>query len=203
MRPRTAHHWLKKFEQIPLKYFLIAALIFGAISTIALRQNNMHMAELRDAVYAADEAGSGVDEALQDLRAYVTTHMNTSLTAAANGVYPPVQLKYTYSRLVQAAGQNSSNQNSTIYNDAQKYCEGQIPSGFSGSHRLDCIEEYVQSHGGAPVTNIPDSLYKFDFVSPTWSPDLAGLTMLISVLCLIFSGVVFACRLILKRWSND
>ena len=38
-----------------------------------------------------------LEAALEDLRSYVTQHMNTSLTAGSNGVYPPVQLKYTSS----------------------------------------------------------------------------------------------------------
>lgn len=202
MDPRSAHHLLTRLWRIRLGYILAAAIVLGVVAIITLRQNNQHMAKLRDAVYAADEKGSGVDQALKDLRSYVTAHMNTSLTAGNDGVYPPIQLKYTYSRLVQAAGANTANTNTTIYNDAQKYCEGQIPTGFSGRHRLDCIEQYVGSHGGAPVTNIPDSLYKFDFVSPTWSPDLAGLSLLASILCFVAAGGLVVARFVLDRLSR-
>jgi hypothetical protein len=202
MNPKTAHYILTRLWRIRLGYFVAAAIVLSMVAVISLRHNNEHMAQLRDAVYAADEKGSGVDQALQELRAYVTAHMNTSLTAGNDGVYPPIQLKYTYSRLVQAAGANTANANATIYSDAQKSCEGQIPTGFSGRYRLDCIEQYVQSHGGAPVTNIPDSLYKFDFVSPTWSPDLAGLSLLASILLFLFAGTVAVVRSVLYRLSR-
>jgi hypothetical protein len=128
--------------------------------------------------------------------------MNTSLTSASNGVYPPIQLKYTYSRLVQSAGSQASSNNNSVYAEAQKACEAQIPTGFSGRYRLDCIEQYVEAHGGAPVSSIPDSLYKFDFVSPTWSPDLAGLSLLASLLCLLAAGVLAGYRQYLGRSSK-
>jgi hypothetical protein len=201
MDKRTAHYILTRLRRVPLAYIMAAGFIFASIAVISLRHNNLHMSELRDAVYAADENGKGVDEALQELRAYVTAHMNTNLTSD-NGVYPPIQLKYTYSRLVQKAGANTANANASVYHNAQKYCEGQIPTGFSGRYRLDCIEDYVQSHGGAPVTNIPDSLYKFDFVSPTWSPDLAGFSVVLAVLMFVFSAAVFIARLILDHLTK-
>jgi hypothetical protein len=196
MHARTAHHYLTKLDRIRLLYFLGPALVLAVVAVIALRQNNQHMAELRQAVYTADENNGDIEGSLQDLRNFVTTHMNTGLNTG-DGVYPPIQLKYTYSRLVQAAGTATGNANTTIYNDAQHYCEGKIPTGFSGRYRLDCIEDYVQSHGGAPATNIPDSLYKFDFVSPTWSPDLAGLSILGSGLLVLGAiGYVIVHRLL-------
>jgi hypothetical protein len=199
MNKRYAHHRLTQLRHLKIRYLLLAAFAFGLISVIALRHNNQHMSELRQAVFVADEQNGDVEKALEDLRAYVTTHMNTSLTSASNGVYPPVQLKYTYDRLVQAAGSQASGVNDSIYSDAQKHCEAQIPTGFSGRYRLDCIEQYVESHGGAPVSSIPDSLYKFDFVSPTWSPDLAGFGLLLTALCLLTAAVSAGYRYYLRR----
>jgi hypothetical protein len=145
------------------------------------------MVSLREKVYTADKNNADVETPLENLRAYVTGHMNTNLNSASNGVYPPVQLKYTYERLVAAKGNTSAN--AQVYTDAQHYCEAQIPNGFSGRYRLSCIESYISQHGGASAASIPDSLYKFDFVSPTWSPDLAGWSMVLAILSL----VVFLC----------
>lgn len=202
MNKRSAHHRFVQLRRFQVKYLLLAAVIFGAVAVVALRHNNQHMAQLRQAVFTADEQNGDVETALVNLRSFVTGHMNTSLTAASNGVYPPIQLKYTYSRLVQAAGGQASASNNSIYAEAQKACEAQIPTGFSGRYRLDCIEQYVESHGGAPVSSIPDSLYKFDFVSPTWSPDLAGLSLLASLLCLLAASVLAGYRHHLKRSSK-
>ncbi|MDB5184943.1 MAG: hypothetical protein JWN38_751 [Candidatus Saccharibacteria bacterium] len=188
---------LLKLSPLPLFVALVVSLLVCGFS---LRHNNEHMLKLRDAVYSADKAGSDVTVPLQSLQAYVTTHMNTNLDT---GVYPPIQLKYTYDRLVQAQGaattaQNS--QNSQVYVDAQKACEAAIPTGFSGRGRVGCIEDYVSKHTTtSPVgATIPDALYKFSFVSPRWSPDLAGWSVVASavlaVLLLISLVIRFATR---------
>jgi hypothetical protein len=201
MNKRSAHHRFVRFRRFPVKYLLVAAVVFGLVSVVALRHNNQRMSELRQAVFTADEQNGDIEKALENLRGYVSGHMNTSLTAASNGVYPPIQLKYTYSRLVQAAGSQSTSSDS-VYAEAQKACEAQIPTGFSGRYRLDCIEQYVEAHGGAPLSSIPDSLYKFDFVSPTWSPDLAGFSLLASLLCLVGASGLAGYRHHLKRSSK-
>lgn len=184
-------------QHIKISYVLAAAVVFGVIAVFALRQNNLRMDQLRQQVYAADENNGDIESALENLRDFVTTHMNTSLSSG-DSVYPPIQLKYTYARLVQAAGQKASDANNGVYRDAQKYCEKKIPTGFSGRYRLDCIEKYVEDHGGAPVSSIPDSLYKFDFVSPMWSPDVAGFSLLISVLAFVAAPVLALWRRIVK-----
>lgn len=166
-------------------HFLILALIFGAVCVHALRANNQHMVKLRAAVYSADKQGTDVQKPLQALQAYVTTHMNTSLSAG-NSVYPPIQLQNTYNRLVKAQEQS---QNSTaLYTQAQHHCEQLDPVDFSGHNRVPCIESYVKTHGGKASSPIPPSLYEFSFASPSWSPDLAGW----SLLATIFSLLVFA-----------
>jgi hypothetical protein len=174
-------------------YLLALALIFGAISVYSLRQNNLTMVRLRDQVFAVDKAGGNVEKALKELREHIYAHMNTNLSSGSN-VKPPIQLKYTYDRLMQA--QNKTVSTEQIYTDAQKHCEALYPGSFSGGPRVPCIQQYVASHSQAPQKTIPDSLYKFDFVSPTWTPDLAGWSMLISALFF----VLFALRMALDMW---
>lgn len=155
----------------------------------------MHMVELRQAVYKADEHNTDVAGALQNLQAYVTTHMNTNLNSGATTVYPPIQLKYTYERLL-AQGQGSLN-GEQLYAEAQRQCEAQNSADFSGRNRVPCIEQYVQTHGGgAQMAQVPDALYKFDFVSPKWSPDLAGWSLVVAVL----SWLLFIVTWIANRW---
>jgi hypothetical protein len=181
-QPPTKFNWLRPW------YFLILAIISGTVCLYALRANNQHMNELRDAVYAADKSNTDVQGALKSLQGYVTTHMNTNLSTGANAVYPPIQLKYTYQRLTDA--QNAQFvKGSSIYNDAQHYCEGQNSSDFSGRNRVPCIEQYVQSHSTTKLPTVPDSLYKFSFASPRWSPDLAGWSLLATIAS---SGLFFA-----------
>lgn len=170
------------------------SIISAVICVYSLRANNEHMVKLRDAVYAADKDNGDVSGALKALQAYVTTHMNTSL-AGPDNVYPPIQLKYTYDRLVQAQSQQTQEANTQIYSDAQNYCQALIPNGFSGRYRVPCIEQYVQTHSPASTPAIPDALYKFDFASPNWSPDRAGWSMVVAGL----SAILFVVTLIANR----
>lgn len=156
----------------------------------ALRNNYQTMVELREEVYAADQSGAGVEEALQRLRAHVNVHMNTNLSGGAESIYPPIHLKATYERL-QAAEQTRVNDiNSRVYTEAQAYCERQYPGSFSGGPRVPCIEQYVKEKG-ATVQPIPDALYKFAFASPSWSPDLAGWMMAVSIVFLVLALIRF------------
>lgn len=187
-RVRTVNPW----------WFVVLALISGTVSVVALRANNLEMARLRDAVYTADKQGKDVTKALQKLQVYVSAHMNTNLSAGPNAPYPPIQLQYTYDRAVQAAGNVASAANANVYTNAQHYCEQTIPNGFSGSYRISCVQTYIDQHG-VKLPTIPDGIYKFDFLSPAWSPDLAGWSVLLTVVFLLVAILLFVTRWWLKR----
>jgi hypothetical protein len=195
MNKRHLHHLWRRFRVLKPWYFLILAVIASVVCVFAMRSNNQHMAQLREKLYIADQQGGDVTKALNDLRNYVYGHMNTNLSAGNTSVYPPIQLKYTYDRLVQAQGSDAAAQNTRIYTEAQAYCEQQNSADFSGRNRVPCIEDYVSKHT-TTATVIPDGLYKFNFISPTWSPDLAGLSMATAVLSVIAAIFLF----ILQRW---
>src|SRR5689334_22373181 len=93
MNKRKLHHVGTRLNSVKPWYFLVLALISGAVCVYALRDNNKHMADLRSAVYAADKDGTDVQSPLRSLQAYVTHHMNTNLSAGNTSVYPPIQLK--------------------------------------------------------------------------------------------------------------
>ena len=185
------------FKKIKAWHFLVLTIISLVVSILALRANNLEMVNLRQALYTADKNNQNVSLALDNLQKYVTSHMNTSLTNGNSSVYPPLQLKYTYQRLLDEQGQALNGNNSQIYTDAENYCQAKIPNGFSGRYRVPCIEQYISSHKLA-VPVIPASLYEFDFVSPTWSPDLAGWSLVVSALF----GLLFIAKIILKFWNN-
>ncbi len=183
----------RRLEPISPWFFLALAVVFAVISVGALRQNNIRMLELREAVYVADKEEGDTELALRELREYVHGHMNTDLTANSNGIYPPIQLKYRYERLVAAEKTRVSKANQAIYTNAQAFCERRFPAGLSGSGRIPCIQEYV-SRNGVKEQTIPDVLYKFDFVSPRWSADLAGWS-------LVATG--FFALLFVFRWGSE
>lgn len=193
MHKRKLHHLLKLLRKFSIWYFVIAIVLTGIMAILALRQNNMTAVELREEVLQVDQQNGDVESALRKLREHTYSHMNSSL-ATENGAYPPIQLKYRYERLiVEQKAQQPTNAN--LATEAQKYCEGQIPSGRS-LNRIDCIQNYMLTHGAGSTPNIPDSLYKFDFAAPVWSPDLAGWSLVLLALLII----LFVMRLIAVGW---
>lgn len=159
------------------------------------------MVELRQAVYVADKGNTDVEQALQALRAHVNGHMNTNLSKGAGAVYPPVQLKYTYERLKQAEQARVDQVNSEVYTAAQRSCEQQYPQSFSGGPRVPCIEQYVKEHG-AKVQAIPAELYRFSFASPSWSPDMAGWSLVATVLFASLAVLRFIVGRLLEEFST-
>ncbi len=197
MNNQRLHQTRTRWRHIKTWHFVVLALTSATICVFALRANNQHMIKLRAAVYAADQNNTDVQLPLQALQAYVTTHMNTNLNAGKTPVYPPIQLKYTYDRLVKTQSEAVAQSNAALYSAAQAYCEQQNHSDFSGRNRVPCIEQYVLAHDSSlPV--IPDALYKFAFVSPRWSPDLAGWSMLAAGLGTILALAAF----ITKHWFH-
>lgn len=195
------YHVWQAWRPVKPIYFLGLALVCGVVCIFALRANNLQMIELRQAVYQADKDNGDVEGALRDLREYVYGHMNTNLAAGSN-VRPPIQLKYTYERLLAARNAGSQSNNSDIYSQAQQYCEKAIPNGFSGSFRLSCIQAFVKQHGLTTSEPIPKNLYQFDFVSPRWSPDLAGWSLIASTVflaCFVFSSLF---RYVIRRAAH-
>ena len=200
MEKPFAHYLWTKIRPIKIWYVLALFVFFAIMSVMALRDNNLRMIQLRDEVYKADELNTDVEGSLQRLRQHVYNHMNSDLSAG-NNVYPPIQLKFTYQRLVAAEKERVKQATAQTYTDAQRYCEQQNPTGFSGRGRVPCIEEYVKNHG-ATERKIPDAMYKFDFVSPRWSPDLAGFSLIIAILSFVVLAIRFVAGRVLKAWAK-
>lgn len=200
MNKRYLHHLLLQIRKVKLLYFAVLLVAAASMSVIGLRQNNLRAIELRDRVSVVDKQDGDVEAALRELREFTYSHMNSGL-ASDSGVYPPIQLKYRYERLVQAEKDRVSKANGVLYTKAQKHCEAQIPVGRS-LNRIECIQNYITSNGGVSEKEIPDSLYKFDFAPPVWSSDLAGwsilATILLAVLLLLRIVATSLIRLVLK-----
>jgi preprotein translocase subunit SecF len=173
---------LKLISEISTRAILYLLIASSLICIGALRHNNQTMVKLRDAVYTADKNNQGINQALNNLRQYVYGHMNANLSSGNNGIKPPVQLKYTYQRLVEAQQNQIQVANSKTYADAQAYCKS------TGNAQFDnpCVQNYVVNHGVKSIdVSVPAGLYQFDFVSPSWSPDLAGWSLVASIILLL------------------
>lgn len=190
-----------RFSSLNPLYLVAIATVLAIVSIVALRHNNQHMEQLKQAVYRADKSNHDVQGALNNLQAYVTAHMNTDLTTGNGSVYPPIQLEYTYLRLAQAQDQAALSADRGLYTAAQGYCQKLDPTDFSGHNRVPCIEQYVTAHG-VNIPNLPASLYEFDFLSPSWSPDLAGWSLLMTVFCFALGALLYAVQIGRKLLSS-
>jgi hypothetical protein len=195
MHKRQINYYFSKLKKLPKWLFLGLGLFFVVICIFSLRANNFKMLELKQAVFVADEQDGDIETALFDLREYVYAHMNTNISSGDNPIKPPIQLKYEYERLVAKEKAKTEIANDKVYTDAQTYCEQKIPTGFSGRVRIECIQSYVDANGQkvAQADSIPEAAYKFDFASPSWSPDLAGWSL---VLAIVFIGLFTALLLL-------
>jgi hypothetical protein len=197
MLKKYGRRFWKSFRAIKPIFILILFIISCGLTIYALRANNLTMASLRSALYQADKNDTNISQKLDALQAYVTTHMNTDLSTGPNAAYPPIQLKYTYQRLNNAEQQQISAVNAKLYTEAEAYCQQQNPISFSGRTRVPCVEQYVQQNG-AKAQPIPTALYEFDFVSPAWSPDLAGWSLVTSIILFM----LFIASLVARHWSK-
>jgi hypothetical protein len=197
MLKKYGRRFWKSFRAIKPIYILVLFFISCGLAIYTLRANNLTMLNLRTALYQADKNNTNISQKLDALQAYVTTHMNTDLSTGPNSVYPPIQLKYTYQSLNNAEQQQVAAINAKLYTAAEAYCQQQNPVSFSGSTRVPCVEQYIQQNG-AKAQPIPTALYEFDFVSPTWSPDLAGWSLVASIV--LFT--LFVTSWITRHWSR-
>lgn len=187
---RTLHYRLKSLQRLKVWQLLVIAVILSFLSATALRLNNLGMIELRDAVYAADERGDKeeIKRALANLQHYVNDHMNTDL---GKGVY----LHKSYERARDAAlaqATDASNPNSAEYQQASIECRSRFVGGVESFRNdyVQCVVERVaaMNQGADPLSalHLPKAdLYRYDFVSPLWSPDFAGFMCLITGLLLL------------------
>ncbi len=195
MHKRALHYYHRKLSRFSSWYFLIAAVVFFSVAAFALRQNNLQMIQLKEAVFQADEAGEGTEEALRELREHVHSHMNTDLVASEDAIRPPIQLVHQYERLLRAEQDRAREENQAVYADAERVCEERFPSGQLADGRVQCVESYVREQG-VQQRPVPKELYQFDFASPRWSPDLAGWSLVFGAVAL----VLFSSRLLLELW---
>lgn len=176
MNKRKLHHYWRYVRDIKVWQLSLLFVVLVLGSTWALRNNSKQVIPLVNAVMAADKNGEGTDEALKKLGNYMTNHMNSQIGS-------PIRLENTYYRdFNQAINKTQASADGNIYREAQKQCED--PNVLL-SVRAQCVQEYVTKNARpgneAKIPDLPDpDAYTFTFISPRWSPDLAGILILLT-----------------------
>ena len=185
---RQVKRSIKDLQRIKTWQLVILLLLASFIAATFLRLSNIGMVERRNAVLAADEAGdeTATIQRLYDLQRYVSSHMNTDL---GRGVY----LEASYNRALQdwqAAQYGDRNPNGNIYLKAQEVCAPRFSS-YSAAY-LQCttseLAKYSSADALADGSGRPrQETYIYSTVSPIWSADFAGWTV---VLCVVIALVI-------------
>ena len=204
---KALHHRLTQLRHIKTWQLLIILIFSMLISASLLRLNNLNMVEYRNAVAAADEKGDKAvtKQKLLELQNYVTNHMNTSL---GQGIYLEASFERDRAAAIEAAS-NTTNPASEVYKQASVECRSRFQGGAE-SYRNDyvkCVQERVASLGSAEEiasASLPMAEnYHYNFLSPQFSFDFAGLSVAFCVLIVlvIFSRwiVLIVLRLLLKH----
>lgn len=191
--------WLyRQIKIIKPKYFFILALVFLVLGVHGLRQNSLETSRLKNQVIEADEKNGDIETALRNLREHVYSHMNTNLSNGSAAIKPPIQLKNRYEELTEQENRRIAEQNKAIKQKAEDECARQYANSGINRDRVNCIAAYVNDNAVKPNT-IPSELYKFDFVSPSWTPDLAGVSLVLSVM----SFLLFIFRFSAGVWYKN
>lgn len=182
---------VKTVEKVKTWQLAILLLMAGFVAATFLRLNNIGMIERRDAVYAADEEGDSVkiQKRLYDLQRYVAAHMNTDPGRVA--------LEHSYQRdndkLKDEFATNSSGlPNGSAHQQAIAVCD---PIAQANGWRwpdvryTNCLEEELAKYPGSEEITafkpLPVEAYYHTFISPLWSPDYAGWSLLVCLFIML------------------
>jgi hypothetical protein len=202
MKKRKVYGIWHRFKNLSLATLIIIFIISLAVSILSLRSNNLNMIKLRQAVFNADKQNGDINGALNNLRKYVYGHMNTNLRGSTSSE-PPIQLVNQFNRDVDAERARVVAMGSAdkIYVDAQTVCEKQ---GTPIIARAQCIQEYVTKNGkGIPQLNLPaKEVYTFDFASPLWSPDIAGFSIIVTIVFGLLLISRFITGFVIKKYLS-
>lgn len=187
--------------------------MFGFLAATFLRLNNVGMVERRDAVLAADREGDDVllEKRLYDLQRYVTSHMNADPgRIPLDGKYQRDNEVYIEKRMeeISATAGNDVTAKVREYCDAIGQREGWRWTTSADPRYVACISEQYDKYPAASEIEEPLSLptepYYHTFVSPLWSPDFAGWTLVVCgviSMTIIFRLIALASLKIIMRFK--
>jgi len=181
---------------------VLLLILMSFVAATFLRMNNTGMVQRRNAVAAADKVGNVPDTTarIYDLQRWSAAHMN-----ADSGTF---YLQEQYNRDAQRALSQSSDLSAASAQanaDAEAVCHPQF-NGWSTAY-MQCFLAELAKHPSSeklPEPKLPSpALYRYSFVSPLWSPDFAGWSIIgcLVIIIMIIGRIIslFVLRLMLRR----
>jgi hypothetical protein len=201
---RSVKRDLWRLNHVKTWQLIVMFLLMAFVSATLLRLNNVGMVERRDAVKQADAEGDqyAVADRLYDLQRYSASHMNANTGEIyLNTLYTLKVEEVT--KEAEEANARSSITSAELLRRAYETCKNRYP-GYSLAYTLCVGEEQAKIPANTiGVTKIEfpkPSLYRHSFISPVWSPDYAGWSVLVTLLI----GVAVIVRFLLGvylRWQ--
>ena len=207
---------LKQIQLLKNWQLFILLLLVIFVDLTALRLNNVGMVRRREAVEAADKVGDveAARKATIEFANYVHAHMNSGGIVYSDKTHwfkINREVKIVWSNIYEsdmrkaeqiAREAESNNPNGNIFKKAEEACRPRFHGGYSLAYQqciLDEQNKYPASNQDQIKAQYPNiSEYTYNFVTPLWSPDLAGWTTLLAFIIIIMIIVKMIITTILK-----
>ena len=218
--------WQLLLALIPLLFLTATFLRFDHLKMHDLKNKVLQADQGKTAdgkeITSQEEIDNNLKATLTELKQYTNSHIvinfieknGRNVLTFGTG---PFYLENQYNRkattaLAEAENQlkqtGDSNPNGNVFAKAMETCKPQaITHGWAWNSPgyLNCMTGVINSYPSTDqlttslAANIPPtSLYRYDFSSPVWAPDLAGFSVLLCFLLLIFILLRFIGFLILR-----
>ncbi len=199
---------IKQLQRVKTWQLLILLVLLCFIAATFLRLNNTGMIARRNAVADADKSANTneISARIYDLQRYSAAHMN-----ADTGVF---YLQEQYNRDVKRQAEESGGTGSAKALEIRKAADAVCKPQFYGwsPQYVRCYVNELNKYGANEISEseltLPNSaLYRYSFVSPVWSPDFAGWSIVgaFAILILIIARLVGLgiLRLLLRRHYRE
>lgn len=193
---------VRRLQRIKTWQLVLLLLLMGFIAATFLRLNNIGMIQRREAVLKADEGSDTTitQTRLYDLQRYVAAHMNANMGV----IYLEGQYKRDTAKIIDDASSSTSYEDAKPFKEAQAVCAPRYANlgGYSQAYQqcvLDQLDTHKSSSNLSSEVRLPKpDQYRVSFVSPLWSPDFAGFSVLICIVIGMIIIVRLTALLVLK-----
>jgi hypothetical protein len=167
------------------RYLIIITIVSTLIGVGAIGLNAANGQKQAQQISRVDQAGGDVTQLQSNLAHYSKAHMGSSVTVFLAGSY----------QRSQAASNTTPVAAGDIYSQAQSACVSRT----TAVNQAKCVQDYLNAHAPgqspAPVQSSSNrSSYTKTYLAPSWTPDLAGLSLLVGFAAAALAGWLWIIR---------
>jgi hypothetical protein len=196
---------------------LIALSCIGIVVGLFLYRNNAVQAQDKvKNIIAKDTAGTDQQVEIYNLKVFSANHMNAKVAFALQGAY---NRAVSDAQAAHNAAEATYQQQLVAYNAAKAnqpdvYAAGQAACASHADSIVQarCVQAYVDSHPVAagvaptppPAVVLPTTQnFQYNFASPSWSFDAAGIVITVGIVSLALSLIAYIVVLLWPQPKNE